>query len=229
MRIIVLDNDDFWLDKIKSYLIKLQFELNLDYQVILCHHYEEIYDYDDIQLFILDIHLQNEKTINKYNEIINKYPDSIIVYLTSYMEYMPQAFGIQVYKYILKEHIEDLKDVIFFTYKYYDKDGLIFKTTEGDMFYRYNQIYSIESQNKKIYLYTKDDEIRLYNQGINNILKMLPSQFVLINKQVIINLDKVTFFSKEKIILADHKDSFVISRRKYNHVYKKYIERCMRK
>ena len=229
MKILHLDDQIEWKNKIKELILKVQFELDEDFTVISCSTINELYQHEDVQLYILDIDIQGESVISEYESILKNNPDSIIVYLTHHLSYMPQAFGINVFRYIEKTKYEELIDVIKFANCFFDSKGLDIKTPDGKLYFKYSNIYYICSYNKKLYLYTRNDEIRIYENSINQFAQELPYYFVLINKQLIINLDKVSLFSKERVCLDSIEDEFKISRRKFKDVSEKYLKRSKEK
>ena len=94
MRIVYLEDNDLWQKKIKKYLLDVQFKLEIDLELICCKKLNELYKYDDIQLFILDIEVDNSNAIDEYTNLMNNYNSSLIVYLTNHNTYMKQAFAL---------------------------------------------------------------------------------------------------------------------------------------
>lgn len=142
---------------------------------------------------------------------------------------MADAFHLNVYKYILKSDLSSLKECVLFAYKHFQKTGLIVKSVDGQHFIKYQDIIYIESHYKKIFLYTCEEELLILVPSLKDFYNQLPSQFILINKQNIINFDKIILYNQNKILLEGEKDAFVVSRRKAKEVKDKYIIHMQRK
>ena len=230
MNIGVLDDDIFWQNKLSKLLLQYQFELDIDYNINIYSHEEEIKkDIDKLDLLFMDIDINHQNGISLTKKIVNQNKDIIIIYVTSFAHFMPDAFHLNVYKYILKTDLSPIKECILFAYRHFQSTSIVFKTPIGERPIDYNDIVYIESDYGKIFVYTKDEEILIQTSSLKDLNKKLPNHFVLINKQNIINLDKIVLYNQNQVTLQGESHPLIISRRKMKDVKDKYIMYMMNK
>ncbi len=229
MKILILENDEYFMNKLYEIILEYQFQNDLDFEVSRCKNYQEyLSNREKTNLFFLDIELDNLNGMTIAKEISEYQPKSIIVYITAHKRYMPNAFGLNIYRFIEKNHLEEINSVLAFCVEYFDHSGIGINSLNGELFIQYQDIYYIESYYRKTYLHTKDDIIQIYWRSIGSFLENLPNQFILINQHTIVNLDRISFISKEKIKLKGLCDELYISRRKFRYVKEEYLKRLKR-
>lgn len=103
---------------------------------------------------ILDIQMPEIDGIELSKQIKNK--TNIIIFVTSLKERMQNAFGLNVYAFILKEELATkLLPILSDAIKTLHNDLLKFSYKNEDFFIYIDDIYYVQIENRKLYLYTK--------------------------------------------------------------------------
>ena len=98
-----------------------------------------------------------------------------------------------------------------------NNNQIIIPTKRNDVyFYDSAEILFFEYMNKHLYVYKKNGNDDLGYIPIKEIIKTLPTQFVQVNKNQIINIDKIAFMRGMKIKLRHSNVIIEVSRRKRN-------------
>lgn len=226
MRVLLVEDDLQWLEKIKEHMLNYQFEKNVDFEIEVSHSIQDIFQYhQEIDLILIDIEVGKERSISYYRQIVKEFPKTALCYVTTHIDYMPDAFGMNVVGYVLKKDLSKLDSILSEALKRKEVKGHWFQAVGGRQFISFDSILYISSINKKLQLTTIHQSYDLTMKGIEQLEKELPSQFILVNKQDIINLDKITFVSRDRLDLNHQTMLFVISRRKYAMVIDAYMQR----
>ena len=160
--------------------------------------------------FLLDIQLEDYSGIELAKSIreIDKYKLTPIVFITAIPTRELMAFKeIHCYDYIVKpftekEVREALETIIYHGIKKRDKSE-IFKINQKSYSYilKQDEIIYIESKNKNLLLVTINEEIKLSNYSLSNILEELGAGFIQCHRGYIINI--------KYIIRVNHVDNSI--------------------
>ena len=199
MKIAILDSDKYFCDKIKKLIIENSQVSGFDIDI-----------YENPHLFL-------EKK-NNYGLLFLEMDlpgiDGII-----------EAIGINIAGYIIKNHLEvELKNILKEVFGYMNNNQIIILTKRNDVyFYDSAEILFFEYMNKHLYVYKKNGNDDLGYIPIKEIIKTLPTQFVQVNKNQIINIDKIAFMRGMKIKLRHSNVIIEVSRRKRREVFELMI------
>lgn len=174
-------------------------------------------------IIILDIEMCNVDGITVKNELFKNHVRSKIIFLTDYENYMPQAFGKNVYGFVKKSNINDLQTLLNIIVKEVVGHRLVIITNyKIDTFYieyiKADDTYSI------FYLENEDDDITL-RKSLNDVNKILSDypQFIRVHRSYIVNLAYVENCKNGHVKLKSGKE-IPISRTRIKSVKEKYLE-----
>lgn len=97
MKICVCDDDKYTAEKIRN-LIKEQIP---EYQVEVYSCGEEVLSGDSFDIAFLDIQMIGASGIDTVAELKKRFPD-IIVFISSYSDYVTDAFSLEAFQYLVK-------------------------------------------------------------------------------------------------------------------------------
>lgn len=207
MKILILEDEKYFLDKIKKII-----NCNLDdVDVYPCLSISE-FDYMYYDLALIDIQLSDGDGIEfvKENE---SYFDSII-FVTSMENRVFDAFGKGVIGFIPKVNVDLLLPAKLIEFKnLFQREELHIKTEESLKRIYLKEIILIETELRKLKIKTDSTEFILKRQSIKSFSEKLDSRFVWVNQSTIINLDFVSSWKKEEIVLNG--DIIVYASRNY--------------
>lgn len=98
MKICVCDDDKYTAEKIRN-LIKEQIP---EYQVEVYSCGEEILSGDSFDIAFLDIQMSGASGIDTAAELKKRFPDIIIIFISSYSDYVTDAFSLEAFQYLVK-------------------------------------------------------------------------------------------------------------------------------
>lgn len=230
--IATCDDDLIYLGQIAKYLSELADEQNLRYETFsnasdLISAVRKQNDKFDIILLDIDIDTDNgievAKQIRKYNE------ELLIIFITSFLEYAPEGYGVKAFRYILKPIDPDiLKAEIRAAIKELDKNRVLTYSVTSKGLCKtipVNDIVYFESSNRKVTI--KDvngDEIEFYEKLDDIENQEMFKNFIRPHQSFLVNILHINYIEKNArtIVLKDN-GRVPISRSKIDQVIKKYI------
>lgn len=236
LNIALVDDEKLLLDYVESIILE-SFELStFSFKLTKYLSINEILKKQknyEIDIAILDIHLSDGNGIELSKVLYKLNKNIIFIFLTSSEEYMKDAFGLNVYRYILKSEMDNvlpitLKSIIelkikqnhYFTYMANNKTFKI----------DYDNIICFEKINRKIYLTTTKDVFILTSQiTLKEIDNQLSKHlFIYANSGTIINVEHIHFISKDTIKMNHKSEDIFLSRGKYQAIYDMHTSKLMR-
>lgn len=229
MKFAVIDDDKEFLKYFKS--------ITKDYsENHVFDFYDSPLDFFDLirerkasyDVLFLDIDMPKINGIylaDKIYKEINK--DIIIIFVTNKKELVYDAFGLNVLYFIYKpdlvSQITKVMEKIYLVMS--AKEKFVVSFSHGKELFKIDDIVYIEKINRKIYLYSKDEDLICTNYRqlleLNDLLKY--SNFVYINRSVILNLIHATKI-KDGYIYLYNGQKFDISRRRVNEITEAFIQ-----
>ena len=155
----------------------------------------------------------------------------LLIFVSDYPEYMPRAFSVNAFQYLVKPIDEKEFEEVFAQavreYRYLDakkstepKEILIRNGNETRKV-SVNDIYYIESSNRKIIVFMKDEEIECYGK-LGELEKELKEGFFRIHRGYLINMKYVERYNRTEIRMKNG-SSLLISKYKYQDFLKTYL------
>lgn len=197
MKILLLEDDHYYLSLLED---------------IVSHHIEKanIYANDTIsnavhnlqnyQLGIIDIQLPDGdgvKFIETYSSKIEN-----VIYVTSMTNRVYDAFGKNVIGFIPKENLSVILPAKLNTFiSSYKNKVILLYTHTGIAKVNMDNIIYIQTDGRKINIYTLTCCITTRRQPLKEFYLKLSDSFIWINQATIINLDYVTAWNKDKITM----------------------------
>lgn len=222
MRIAIVDDNKLHRDKMKQILKE-------------CRKNDDIFDFESIKeyenskgaydLLLLDIELKDEKGIKyiKNNPQKHRY----VVYVSSYPEMMGEAFYTNVLGFIPKDKIDELLvDKVNEVEQEIKKDKLYtLKTLDGDIkIEEYKILYFVYSDNTVcMKLENNKSLVYLASRSLTELERLLSYRFLKVNRNYIINLNKIKKLIPEKeIVILQDKIEIKVSRRIWKKLVSQY-------
>lgn len=153
---------------------------------------------------------------------------SIIIFVTGYREYMEDAFDVNAFHYLVKP-IDEKKftDVLSRAIKLITekevkaRKSIILKYSGIQKKVLLQDIYYIESCNKKVIVHTKDGNIQLYGK-MDEFENELGDIFYRCHRCFLVNMEKITKYSVDTIQVING-ETLILARKKYPDFIKKYM------
>lgn len=156
----------------------------------------------------------------------------LLIFVTGYPEYMQEAFAVHAFQYLVKPLQErDFKQVFAQAVREYRCLVSARQETSGHILVRNgtvtrsvptDEIYYIESSNRKVILHMRDDTMECYGK-IGEMERELQRDFYRIHKGYLVNMKYVEQYDRTQMRLKNQ-DCLLISKYKYQDFVKNYLE-----
>lgn len=107
LKIAVLDDQEVYLNKIEEITKTAMIVQGISYELLKYTRAEEfLYDLgedDKCDIYLIDVELQTISGLEVARKIREKYYDSVIIYVTNYVEYAVEGYEVNAYRYIPKK------------------------------------------------------------------------------------------------------------------------------
>lgn len=184
-------------------------------------------------ILLIDIELPKMNGIELAEWVRMNTTGNSIIFLTSYVHYMKDAFGLNVHSYVLKEHMSQelpglIKELI--TIKELQEFRKInFRTKFGDVQMSEEDIVCIKYENRKPVIHTQNRQIIIYGETMNSISdKLSKDTFARPNSGAIINVQYIIEISNPWLRLKHYTAKISISRGKLKPIMDAYRDYFMR-
>ncbi len=163
------------------------------------------------------------RKIRKYDE------NAIFIFLTFYLDYAPEGYEVNAFRYLLKPVTEDSVRLVMGEVRRKLEDSsqtLLIKTSECHLLLHIAKVLYLEAANKETILHCQDDAITL-RKSLNELSGQLPPPFFFrIHRKFLVNLAHVREYDAQRLTL-DCGQTLPVSRRKgaeFRLTLKNYIE-----
>lgn len=156
----------------------------------------------------------------------------LLIFVTGYPEYMPKAFSVNAFQYLVKPIDEKefenafaqaLRECRYLdTKKNVEPREILVRTGSITRSVPVDDIYYIESSNRKIILVMRDEEIGCYGQ-IGGMERELQEGFFRIHRGYLVNMKYVESYSRTEVRMKNG-GRLLISKYKYQNFVKAYLE-----
>jgi DNA-binding LytR/AlgR family response regulator len=234
MKIAICDDENEIIQKTKHDILTLQLQDD-DFEFFEFKSGENLlssFTKDYFDMIVLDIEMSGINGLETA-ELIRKTDENvIIIFLTSYDNFVYKGYEVRAFRYILKEqpkpiYMKQFKDAIE---EYYQKNRfIIIETKQGTVKIFINSIIFIEVFAREIFIHTKEKSYTVIGR-LKNFAEALPKRlFVKIDKSHIINVHNIETISKSNVILKNG-ETLTVSRnhrQSLNETFVSYIKsRC---
>lgn len=227
--IAIVEDNLLFRNQLHHCINTVLFDMKYEYRI---YEYGSVEDFDksrcllNYQFLFLDVELPGKSGLELAKTLYLSQSPIIVVFLTSHEAYMKDAFGLNVYRYILKSEYEKKVPI---TLSSLIKEQLtvrdyIFNTVEGSIRLKCNEIVSIELIGRNPVIRTASQEkIVLRICSLKSIYEMLNSQsFLYINSNTIINIHYIKSFKGREIKVQNNDKTYTVSRGKQRFFYTHY-------
>lgn len=232
IKVLVCDDDKMITDKVKHLLNDIQeqysFELNIqiynDGQSVMKEN--EVFD-----IAIVDIEMPNVDGLALSEELKRRNPDTVVLILTSFSDYLDSAMRIQVFRYLSKPIDEERFTKNFIEaisyYKQISKQ-IIVESCDEVLTIKAKDIFYIENLKHGSVIATKHGDYKTNKkpQEWYEIINQ-PNCFTFSHKSFLVNLQNVINFDKNTVHFQGSNDSVriaCISQRKYYEFKKAFFD-----
>ncbi|MEI3325343.1 MAG: LytTR family transcriptional regulator DNA-binding domain-containing protein [Thomasclavelia sp.] len=217
IKITIIDDKEEFCNKIKNILL----QKFIDIKVFTCSSINQIDNNCDFMILSIDLSDYDAIEYAKANE------DKKIIFMANHNQRFKEAFGPNIYGYINKNNLEDeLVENISKMINRIKNQYMVYFKIAGEIIEikKSNIIYCMYLGNRNIAVIYDNKQIIIKNKTLKRLLMILGSDFILINRSVVINKKKISKILNNKICLVGINCIFDISRRQKSLVLKAFYE-----
>lgn len=228
MNILVVDDDDYFANKLKIDLNNFFKNFYTDLTITnISSNFHTVLDYDDVNLLFLDIDL-NEKYngINLATYIKSKFPNILLVFTSTHDDLVFPALSVDFFQFIRKSRYDfDSRKVFKEINNYLSRQDkkIIIKIKGRRSVIKVTNIKYILSIEHELFIKTVDNDyiikssLKRFSENLNH------EDFVQIERGLIINLKFIKNIIKNKILTVDD-ETYTVGRKYSANFLKKYEE-----
>lgn len=181
------------------------------------------------QIYLLDVEMKSLDGFEVARFIREKDQQAIIIFITSHVEWMPEAFEVNAFHYLIKP-IDELKvkQVLTKAMEQLSLRKMILQFTIQKKVYTVylGEVEYFESMKRKMIIHLKNGEEYEYYGTMKEVIDKVSTQlFTQIHHSFVINMDYVQMKSGETIVLQSGREIAITKKfhQSFQSAYRKYV------
>ena len=221
LHIAVCDDEQIIMEQLK----KLLETYRPDCMVTMYRSGEGLLDaFDQYDLIFLDIEMPQTNGMELAAKLRELQYDGEVIFLTSYTDYMQDAFKVRAFRYLQKPIREDqLEEALCAAEEEFQQQYLVL-TGEKVFRIKIRDILYLEAVHNETYIVTKTGEL-VVRSPMREIYEMLdPAEFIQTHKSYVVALRAIRYVGNQEVVLQELQPRIPLSRRRQQEVRKAYME-----
>lgn len=234
MKICIVDDEQNCIDNLLGQLTRYSDESGLD---ILFDTYTnpaafiEKYSPDEYDIVFLDIYIGEMTGMDLAAKIREKAENKMIIFCTTSLSDMPQAFRYHAFEYIIKPAeydrikvvMDDAISLLPDLEKYID-----LKSNKEQLHLALSSIVAVSTRGHYLdFIISKGDDFS-FRMPLSDFKANVDDRFLLINKGVLVNMDYISAIQDKTCVLSDN-NSFPIKIRESAAIKNQWQQYCINK
>ncbi|HIR88269.1 MAG TPA: response regulator transcription factor [Candidatus Fimimorpha faecalis] len=211
MKVGICDDDQRFLSQMEQSMEELKKKYHYEVQIELYSDGKELLeDFENgigLDLIFLDIEMKQVDGIETARKIREKDYHILIVYVSSYEQYLMQLFEVEPFRFLKKPlQREQLEDVFLKAQKRIEeKQKSYYRFQFGKTVIQVLQkdILYFESAGRKVIVHTVEKQYEYYDKLDQVEEKLKEGHFLRIHKAYLVNIENIEAFQYERVALID--------------------------
>lgn len=234
MNIAICDDNPKIIGQIETLLLSFfEHDLNqFNYEAFLSG--ESLVDHltkeeSSFQIYLLDVEMKSLDGFEVARFIRERDQQAIIIFITSHVEWMPEAFEVNAFHYLIKP-IDELKvkQVLTKAMEQLSLRKMILQFTIQKKVYTVylGEVEYFESMKRKMIIHLKNGEEYEYYGTMKEVIDKVSTQlFTQVHHSFVINMDYVQMKSGETIVLQSGREIAITKKfhQSFQSAYRKYV------
>lgn len=221
LHIAVCDDEQIIMEQLK----KLLETCRPDCMVTMYPCGEGVLDaYDQYDLIFLDIEMPQTSGMELAAKLKELQYDGEVIFLTSYTDYMQDAFKVRAFRYLQKPVREDqLEEALCAAEEELQQQYLVL-TGEKVIRIRIRDILYLEAVHNETYIVTKTGEL-VVRTPMREIYETLDrAEFIQAHKSYVVALHAIRYVGNQEVVLQELQPRIPLSRRRQQEVKKAFMD-----
>ena len=226
LKIAVLDDQELYVNKIDEITRKAMLKHGIVYELFKYTSTEDfLYDLSEdnkCDIYLIDVELQTTSGLEVARQIREKYYDSVIIYVTNYIEYAVAGYEVNAYRYIpkniLEEKLPEAYAAVYVNIENRKKNFYIIENNHRIERIAYEDIFYVKKDQKYITIVHKHG-ISRERKTITEFIESVQSldTFVVVDRSYIVNAFHIMTLKNQEIVLRNG-ETIPVSRPKLSYV-----------
>ena len=189
-----------------------------------------------IDILFLDIDMPSINGFDLAKVLCEKYSDIIIIFVSSYEDFVYSSFEYCPFRFLRKTHLNDELEIALS--KAIEKivlndNNILFDTTDGQVSLKPKDILFFEGQKNYYYIYTvngKSFKCRGTMESVNNLMEKY--YFFRIHSAYIVNFEHIESINNKGFLIMKNNQSLSISKKRmteFKNAYMQFIRKRVTK
>lgn len=228
INIAICDDEDFWIERISTYIENFMKDKNVEITIYKYSDGEKILiENNEFDIIFLDVEMPNFNGIEIGKSIRSFDKDVLIIYVSGIIEYAPNGYLVNAFRYVLKSNLEQslyetLQDIVQVinsnseTFSF-EQDGDVIEIQLKDIIYMevFNKIITIHMSNNKIYEFVGN---------LVNISEQLSTKgFLKVQKSFLVNMNYIVMMKNYQTYLSNN-TSIKSSKVNWKNINETYVK-----
>ena len=171
----------------------------------------ELEDTGRADLYMLDIDMPGVNGLQLAKRIQEVYPNAIVYFLTSHVEYATEGYRVEARRYLLKggneSYLQEAIEYACVKIEKLHKDCVMFSSYHDTIVIPTSDIMYVIREGRKLVVYTSTKSIFDISENIQSLYKRINRlNFIFINRGTIINIDYVRKTNQNMVVMLDGKE-----------------------
>lgn len=209
-------------------LLEYSMQHEVDYMISVYQSGRELLDAMDrdgpFDLIFLDVQMPVLNGLETAAELRKKYKDTVLIFLSSYKDYVFDSFKVQAFRYLLKplkdEELQEVLDTLCRQWNREDRLNYSFQNEHYSV--AYSDILYIEGMRGKIWIHCTGETCRWRGSLSVMAVDLQEKGFFLIHRSYLINMRRIVRYNSQEVEM-ENGQILPVSKLKYNDFRKEYI------
>lgn len=177
------------------------------------------------QIIFMDIELKGENGFKISAQYKKKYPNSIVIILTTHNELWKKGYQIEAFRYIDKLIPEDINEALNSACKKINKSQKIklHIILQGEIFIKLDEILYFETNARNVYMHTVKEKYECKENITIMVERLKEKGFFYIHRSYLVNMDFILNFSRKEIVMTNG-DYIMVSLRRFKNFKNTYLK-----
>ena len=233
MHLLICDDDALFAARVEKLTRAYLAQHDIPAQVTVCTSGEEALAVQELELYqvaLLDVDLDTMNGISLGRQLRQRSPEIYLVYISAYLEFAPEGYTVNAFRYILKRDLERMLpsclDALFFDETLHTCKTLTIRQNRTETELPYDAIYCLESDLRKVNVYgdVPHQPICSYYGKLTDLPKELfENGFLRVGRSDVVNMRYIRQISGYKVTLRNGVE-LSVSRNGYAAIRATYLE-----
>lgn len=233
MHLLICDDDARFAARVEKAVRENLTQRGIPVETTVCTRGEDALARKDLELYqvaFLDVDLDTMNGISLGRQLRERVPDIYLVYISAYLEFAPDGYTVNAFRYILKRDIDRMLpnclDALLRDDASHGRKVLTIHQNRTELELPYDSIYCLESDLRRIHVYGDIPHKPLcsYYGKLTDLPKELfENGFLRVGRSDVVNMRYIRQISGYKVVLRNGVE-LSVSRNGYADIRATYLE-----